>query len=93
MSEFLGAVRWTLRIVILYYEASQISSDSKIIAEKTKLNPMQSGQLRNNIVWITNNILSIKSKYQKALDLEYNLKTWLLPKEISWLSVKDMLLG
>lgn len=93
VSEFLGAVRWTLRIVILYYEASQISTDSKIIAEKTKLNPMQSGQLRNNIGWISQNILSIKWKYQKALDLEYNLKTWLLPKEISWLSVKDMLLN
>ena len=78
---------------ILYYDASHISTDSKIIAEKTKLNPMQSGQLRNNSVWINQNIFSIKWKYQKALDLEYNLKTWLLPKEISWLSVKDMLLN
>ena len=93
ISEFLGAVRRTFRIVILYYEACKISSDSKIISEKTKLNPMQSWQLKNNIKWINDNIDSIRSKYQKALDLEYGLKIWLLPKEISWLSIKEMLVS
>lgn len=92
ISEFLGAVRWTLRIAILYYEASQVSSDSKYISENTKLSPMQSWQLRNNAARLNQNIYEIKNKYQNALDIEYNLKTWLLPKESSRLSIKQLLL-
>lgn len=92
-SEFLGAVRWTLRIAILYYEAMQISSDSQVIATKTKLSPMQLWSLRKNASWISQNITNLKTKYQKTIELEYNLKTGWMPRELWRLIIKDILLN